>query len=336
MFATFLWLTLAHAAEFFAETSAVAERPAAQSMQEVAKAAGFEGRVVRRFHLGRGWEFVLLVEHFGSEADATAAAARLSKDLGHPVTVYRFAELKAVAIDAPNADTPPAPATGIGELLAQVEAAHGGAGGGSDGLARAAAVHFVYTRALKIGGKDAVVRHDYWRDGAARRLVVETGGAATDSTAIVNRDGAWIRVGAAVEKRDIGVLLGSVDAFAPEPVLMLALDVRSLLAGPELQRFKVLDGAESGVRMGEGGDETEPGLAFMDVDPATGRLLRARYVTEAGPVTYEYEGWREVAPGMLVPAAVRIERADGRKETLKVEILELAAQAPTGTFSPPG
>ncbi|MFZ5479119.1 MAG: hypothetical protein ACOZNI_20310, partial [Myxococcota bacterium] len=284
-----------------------------------------------------GWQFVVLAERFAGEAEAREAAARLATDLGRPVSVFRIGAGGPVAIGAPG-EPPvegPAVASGVGELVARARTAHGGEAGGAAALARGAAVHFVFTRAIALGGKPAEVRHDYWREGGSRRLAVDTRGAGKDSLAVATTQAAWLRVGDVVQGVDVGVTIGTVDAFAPEAILTLALDVQSLLSAPEVERFQPLEGAESGVRVGQGGDESEPGLSFVDLDPATGRVVRARYVTEAGPVIYEMQGWREVAQGVVVPASVRIVRADGREEIVRVEVLEIAPRAPAGTFDKP-
>jgi hypothetical protein len=328
-------LSVARAAEFFLETAPVPDRQTAAETENAVEAAGYDARVVRRFKLGKGWEFVVFVEHFPNEADAAAAAKRLAS-VSPSITVFRSEDQHVVQVEtaqpaaAKPADRP------VPELLARIAAAHGGDTGGTRALARAAAVHFVYTRTLEVAGKTTTVRHDYWRQGPSRRLVVETNGAATDSIAVASASGAWLRVGSQVSSRDVGVLIGTVDAFAPEAVFTLALDVPSLLASPECAKFKMLEGAESGIRIGQGGDESETGLSFLDVDPATSRMIRARYVTEAGPVTFELGSWREVAPGILIPADVRIERADGRVETVRVERFDVTAGAPPGTFDRPG
>jgi hypothetical protein len=330
-----LWLGIARADEYLLEAGPLAERALATEAEAVVEAAGFDARVVRRFKLGAGWQFVVLAEKFESEEAARTAAVRLAKDLGRPVSVFRVGATGPVALVPVGKTDEAPPAAGVGELLAKARAAHGGDAGGAAALARGEAVHFVYTRGIELGGKAAEIRHDYWREGGARRLAVDTRGAGTDSLAIATTNAAWLRVGTAVKAVDVGVTIGTVDAFAPEAVLTLALDVGSLLTAPEVEKFKPLEGAESGVRVGQGGDESEVGLAFVDLDPATHRLVRARYVTEAGPVVYEMQGWREVAPGVVVPATVRIVRADGHVETVRVELLEVATRAPSGTFEKP-
>lgn len=336
LLALLAWAGLARAASsYFLETASLPERQAAQEVQNVVKGAGFESRVVRRFRLGRGWGFVVLVEDFADEPAAQAAATRLARDIGVEVTVFRLDAQRTVAIQPDAPEKPPEAASSVGDLLVRVRAAHGGPTGGAQALARAEAVHFVFTRSLSLGEGSAAVRHDYWRAGASRRLVVETGGAGTDSLAVATASGAWLRANGAVSSRDLGVLIGTVDAFAPEAVLTLALDVPALLDAPEVERFAPLEGAESGARVGQAGDESEPGLSFVDIDPGTARLLRARYVTDAGPVTFEMEGWREVSPGVVVPARVRIVRADGREEVVKVERLETPERAPSGIFDRP-
>ncbi|MFN3685126.1 MAG: hypothetical protein ACK41F_14500, partial [Fimbriimonadaceae bacterium] len=177
--------------------------------------------------------------------------------------------------------------------------------------------------------------HPLFRDAPSSLLAVETGGAGQDSLSIATATGAWIRVGGQVQSRDIGIAIGMMDAFAPEAVLTVALEAARLLEGPEVATFRALEGAESGLRFGSGGDESEPGVSFVDLDPKTGQVLRVRYVTEAGPITFVLSGWRQVASGVLVPAEVRVERADGAKETYRVEGLELMDRAPASTFEKP-
>ncbi len=330
-----VWSALAHAEEFYLEAPPVATREDAVRVEEAVRAAGYPGRVVRRFRLGRGWEFVVLVEHFASDKEAAAAAARLGKELGSEVTAWRLDDApRAVAVDLPPVASAPAD-TGAAEWIARARATHGGSTGGASGLARVAAVHFVFARTLVLDSKEVTIRHDYWREGASRRLAVQTGGAGQDSLAVATAGGAWLRAAGEVQVRDIGVTLGAVDAFAPEAVLTVALEAARLLDGPEVAGFQELEGAESGRRFGSGGDESEPGLSFVDLDPTSGQLLRVRYASEAGPITFEMSGWRQVRAGVLVPAEVRVERADGRVETLRIELLDLVERAPSGTFDRP-
>jgi hypothetical protein len=335
-----IWLAIlagtARADEYYLEAPPVTDRAAAERMERAADAAGFDARVVRRFRLGKGWEFVMLVEHLASEADAAAAATRLEKELGQRVSAWRLDRGdKAVSVDLPP---PPAPAengAGASAWIARAREAHGGATGGAAALARAAAVHFRFERAFELGGQSFVVRHDYWREGASRRLAVATGGAGQDSVCVATAASAWIKVGSEVRARDIGVAIGTVDAFAPEAVLTVALEAARLLEAPEVASFRPLEGAEEGLRFGTGGDESEPGLSFVDIDPATGRLIQVRYVSEAGPLVFELRGWRDVAPGVLVPAELSVRRPDGGHDLFRVEGLELLDRAPTGTFDKP-
>ncbi len=326
------------------ETVVLADKVAAQRVESAARAAGFtQTRVLTRYSIGHGWVSSVLVE--GVAADRAAQQAeKLAGIAGVHVQIFRpdggRLVLEGEARGVAGAPAPP-PVQGtrgsgsVAELLARAEVAHGGRGGGARALARAGAVHFVFTRTVPIEGKPRTVRHDYWRDADGRRLGVETNGAGIDSVAVVGPAGAWLKSGGTVRMRDIGILVASIDDFAPEVIVTLALDAPSLLQSLELERFKQLEGAESGVRLGQGGDESEVGLSFLDLDPTTGRMLRARYVTEAGPILVEMSGWKEPSAGVVVPGEVRIERADGAVETLKVERLELLDAVPAGTFNKP-
>jgi len=327
--------SLARADEYYLEAAPVPDRPAAVRVEQAVQSAGFEARVVRRFRLGKGWEFVVLVESLAGEAEAAAAAVRLERDLGVNVTAWRLdGDEKPVSVLL-AATAPAAAEIGAGAWLERARVAHGGPSGGAAAIARAGAVHFTFVRTVELAGKLVSVRHDYWREGSSRRLMVETSGAAQDSLAVATGGGAWIRAGGQVQARDIGITIGMVDAFAPESVLTVALEAARLLEGSETNAFRSLEGAESGMRFGSGGDESELGLSFVDLDPLTARLARVRYVSEAGPIIFELAGWRQVAPGVLVPGTVRVERADGGAETFEVEALEVLDRAPAATFDKP-
>ncbi len=319
------------------ETAPFSARDAADKVRDAAVAAGLPARVVRRFSLGQGWENVVIVES-GTPDAARAHAVSLAKLAASPVKVLRDEDGRWVDVGEPVSARPDAarPAGTVAELLARVELAHGGRDGGARGLARAGAVHLVFSRSVTAAGRTRPVRHDYWRDSTGRRLAIDADGVGVDSVAVASAAGAWLKTPAGVVNRDTGVLLTSVDAFAPEAVLNLALDLVTALRTPEVERFRMLEGAESGVRVGSGGDESEPGLSFLDVDPASGRMLRARYVTEAGPVTMEAAGWKAAAPGVVVPTELTIERADGSREVLRIERLEVAERVPANLFVRPG
>lgn len=336
MISWLLGASIALADPFYVETEPFRDRSMAVAAADQARAAGYSGRVVRRFALGEGWGFALLVEELPDEAGARAAADTLQRALGVPVTLYRLEERQKVPVTGAET-TAEAPARTAAWWLAAADSAVGGAGGGAAALARAGAVHFAFERSFEHEGKAVTVSHRYWREGAARRLDVDAPqGFGTDSTAIATAAGAWVVANGAPRTRDIGVTVGIVDGFAPEAVLTLALEAHRLLAQPAVGRFLLLEGGESGVRLGSGGDEVEPGLAWIDLDEATARPVRARYVTEAGPVEWTLADWREVAPGVVAPFAVTIERADGRTERVKVKALEVVDAAPAGTFAPPG
>lgn len=330
-----LSLALAHATDFYVESDPVADRDAATAMWDKARAAGMAPRLVRRFRLGHGWEFVLLVEGMTDEAAARTTAEHLSDVLDARVTVFREGEgSKAVPVIGPE-PAPESPAMTAGQWLAKVDASLGGAAGGAGELGRAGAVHFVFTRTLKVGDREATIRHDYWREGGYRRLAITTGGAGKDSVAIVTPTGAWISVNGAATSRDIGVAVGAVDNFAPEAVLTIALEGHALLRSPEAQRFQVLEGAESGLRLGLGADGPDQGLTFIDIDPDSARLLRARYVTEAGPIEWDLRDWKRIGSAVMVPYDVRMVRGDGTTEKIKVDSIEIVGRAPEGTFAAP-
>ncbi len=343
LLAGFLGASVAHAAEpRVLETAPLVDKPSAQKVEAAARAAGFtQTRVLTRFSIGHGWVTTVLVEGVVAER-AAEQAEKLAGIAGTRVQIFR-PDGKSLVLEGEARGVAGAPAAlpatrgsgSVADLLARAEVAHGGKGGGARALARAGAVHFGFTRTVPIDGKPRTVRHDYWRNANGRRLAVETNGVGVDSLAVAGPAGAWLKSGGTVRMRDIGVLYASIDDFAPEVIVTLALDVPSLLQSPEVERFKLLEGAESGVRIGQGGDESEVGLSFLDLDPTTGRLIRARYVTDAGPILVEMSGWKEAAAGVVIPGEVRVERADGSVETVKIERLEVLDTVPAGTFNKP-
>lgn len=329
-------IALAATGEWWLEGPQVADKATADALGSLAGRAGYEARVVKRFRLGEGWEYVTLVEGFADEAAASAAAQRLGREGGRP-----FVLVHDPAKGPPTRVTVAAPAEPAGQgptassLLAAARSAHGGPAGGAAALARARAVHFVFSREFVMDKKPVTVDHDYWRDVTSRRVDVRTHGIGTDSTSVATAKGAWVRAAGKVESRDIGVLITQADAFAPEAILGVALDVDTLLGGPEPHQFVLLEGAESGLRVGRGEDPTEPGLAFADIDPKTGLLSRVRYVTEAGPLVIELAGWGTAGAGVVYPGVLSIERPDGRRESIRVQRLEITESAPAGTFAVP-
>lgn len=327
----FLLVAVALAGEFIVETPPFADRVTAEAMEARADATGARARVVRRFRLGHGWEFVVVVSGVPSEPEARALADRLGAALGLDLVVSRLDEGDPVRIPAGAAPEPPARTPA--DWVADATRAHGGPGGGGARLAVAESVHFSFERTVRLADTDVTIAHDYWRAGAERRLAVDTRGAAVDSVAVVSPAGAWLRAAGEVRPRDVGMTLEAVDGFAPEAILTVALEIAPLLRSPEVDRFDLLEGAGRAVRLGSGTDE--PGLSYIDIDPASARILRLRYVTEGGPIEWELGSWREVAVGVWAPFDVAIERADGRRERIRVQKLEVDRPPPEGSFSAP-
>ena len=313
--------------EFYVEAGAFASRDEANDSAVLARKAGLAPRVVKRFLVNRGFEFVLVVDGLADAGAAATAASALQQATSQRAVVLSSGGPPAAAAQ------PPDEARTAAQWVASVAGAVGGPTGGSDALARGAVVHFVFERTLRVGDKEVTFSQDYWRDGTNRGLDVKTFGGGTDSTAVTTAASAWIRTGSTVTPRDIGVLVGTIDAFSPESILTVALGAHDLLRAPEVQRFTVLEGAD-GLRLGTGGDESESGLAWIDIDPETSLLEGVRFVTSGGPIEWDLRSWKEVAPGVVIPQEVHVRRADGRRETIKVKTLEVLAKSPDGEFAP--
>lgn len=324
-----LCIHLASAAtpSWYVEAGSFPTRDDATAAAQVARKAGLAPRVVKRFVVNHGFEFVLVIDGLADAATAKTAAAGLEKATGQHAVV-----LSTGGAPAP-VDAAPDEAKTAAQWVASVREAVGGSTGGADALARGAVVHFVFERTLRVGEKEVTFTQEYWRDGTNRRLDVKTYGAGTDSVAVTTAGSAWIKTGGTVTPRDIGVLVTTIDAFSPESVLTVALGASDLLKAPEVQRFTVLEGAD-GLRLGTGGDESTTGVAWIDIDPATSLLDGVRFVTSAGPIEWDLRSWKEVASGVVVPMEVHVRRADGRHETLKVKTLEVLSKSPDGEFAP--
>lgn len=319
------------------ESTAQGDKAAVEAVKLSAEQLGYSPRVVRRFRLGEGWGWVAIVEGFDSASTAEAAARNFAGRSSLTFSVVeqpsKSANKRATEmIQPPVAEAAAAPSAS--DWVSRVLSAYGGAAGGAVALSRAEAVHFTFERTVQAAaGSAMVMNHDYWREGASRRLTITPVGIGEKSIAVATGSAAWVAASGRVETRDIGVVINQIDAFAPETVLSVALDVATLLSTPG--GLILLEGAERGIRIGRGEDPVEPGLAFMDVDPETARLHSVRYVTEAGPVEFTYEGWRAVTADVQRPDTMVLTRPDGNVERVRVTALEVVDAAPSGTFSAP-
>jgi hypothetical protein len=327
-------MAIAMAAEAWSVESAPApDRTALSSFESAAKKEGKSVRIVRRFRLGQGWAWVAIVEGFGDENSAQSAGKRLAKETAMAVTIVKEGARSAAKTESPPTVAASAPRPETARAWADaVVAAHGGKDGGALELSRAAAVHFQFDRELEGEGKRLVASHEYWREGPNRRVEVDVTGGV-DSLAVATPNGAWVAANGQVVQRDIGVVVNQIDAFAPEVALGVVLDVTTLLGSGD--GLVVLEGAESGIRIGRGEDPSLPGLAFVDLDPATGRLALVRYVTAGGPVVFRCSGWASAGEGVLYPTELSLERPDGRFEAVHVRTLAVAEHAPPGSFVAP-
>lgn len=313
------------------------DKAAVEAVRLSAEQLGYSPRVVRRFRLGEGWGWVTIVDGFDSAVSAESAARTLAARSSLTFSVVeqpsKSSNKRPVEV-APAPVEAAAPPPSASDWVARVVAAHGGAAGGAVALSRAAAVHFVFERTVQDSGNAAfVANHDYWREGPSRRLSITPVGVGERSIAVATGSAAWVAASGRVETRDIGVVINQIDAFAPETVLSVALDVATLLVAPS--ELILLEGAERGIRIGRGEDPAEPGLAYMDVDPETARLHSVRYVTEAGPVEFVYEGWRATTSDIHRPDSMVLTRPDGHVERVRVTTLDVVDAAPSGTFGAP-
>lgn len=331
----FLMWALAWADEYMLESTPYTQRTEAAQVQDAvqAQASAYTTRIVRRFRVGHGWEFVVLVEKIPTEAEAMALASDVQEKMGVNLAVF-FLEDTSRDRSVVEPRIPETSVT-VAEWLDRTRAAHGGPTGGATLLARAPVVHFVFSRELTIDGKKSSFRHEYWRDGTSRRLLVDSSGVGKDSLAVANISGGWLVVDNAVQSRDAGVIVNAADTFAPEAVLAVVVDAWHLLAAPEVSDFRVLEGSEGGIRLGLGTNKEIQGLSYIDIDSNTGRITRARYVTSGGAVEFVLKDYREVVGNLWIPFQVEMMRADGRTEIIKIESIEIMEHSPKGIYDKP-
>ncbi len=134
-----LGIVQAHAETFYVEAGSFGSRDDAAAAAALARKAGIDVRVVKRFQLNHGFEFVLLLDGVEDGAAAQKAAADLEKATSQHASVHSSG-------GAPTPDVAPEQAKTAAQWVSRVSDGLGGPTGGSDALARAPVVHFVFDR----------------------------------------------------------------------------------------------------------------------------------------------------------------------------------------------
>jgi hypothetical protein len=229
-------------------------------------------------------------------------------------------------------------------VLRAASRAHGGVDGGALVLDQAPAVSFRFTRTLPSAAGVLRARHHLVQQGDAARVEVEVleGDGQSSRMGIDITGRAWLQVGEGdVLSRDPSPVREIIARFDPRSVLDSVVDLpRAIETGIEwrgLERSGPPDTVEVVLRpiLREGASMPADGMVEAAFDADTHRLVRM--VWQQGPdrTTFLYDGYREVAPGLIIPAHVRVMQAKDLVEDIVIDELKTRTEVPPSRFASP-
>jgi len=278
-----------------------------------------------------------VVETAAEIAAAEIAAAEASADGAGAE------EPAALTLSVPAPVTPAERPRSVERLLRAAIDAHGGQKGGLVALASQSTVDITYRRTITDSGTDGgealVVDHRYRRSGKACRLEVTIAqGEGTDSVTILTSDQTgWLVIGGAATERDRERVREMLGHFSPEAVLSIPLrvstDLRQAPDWQNLQRRR--GGGDTVVLSAAAPSEITVGLTSAAFDAQSHRLVQTAWATAAGPLSFDYDDYSEIAPGIVIPMKVRIERGGDEIERLEVQAFTVGGEMDKAIFSSP-
>lgn len=353
-----VWAGPALAAPFAVESPGHADRGDAEALRKAAIDAGASAdrtRIVRRYERGAGWRYLVHVDGLDSDAGAQKVAAVLSSKKAGAAVITDLSTNETVQTAAPPPPPPPAatPAAPVATsdtptrrarreaeavLRAAVDA-HGGAAGGLALVDQADAISFRFVRHTVTPSGEVIAKHRYSKRGKAVRLDVQVQkGAGVDSVTVVAPDGgAWVRTDGEVVPRDTERAREILTRFGPDQLLRLPLSVAYDIETAEAWRNLVIAGPEGDdlivmrPRGGPAGGLVEVAFARSD-----GRLRRMELTRQGRSMTYHYDRYSEVSPGLWLPQEARMERDGAVVERIAVSSLEVNGEVPALLFTLPG
>ena len=309
-------------------------------------------RLVRRFHQGQGWRYLVIIEGAESQTEADAFAA-----LSAGLEIHRTegsaqpaAEPDPAVEPEPTVEPVPSaaaqPSTPSGERVLAAEGvlraavrAHGGKEGAGVLVAQAESIRFSYTRTVPEATEPLVVSNHFLRKGEALRLEVEiTSGAAVDSTTILTADQiGWVTVDGAHTERDPGRTMEILERFSPEAVLAVPLgfpeDVETAGVWRELETVDRTGEGEEALWILRGVEESSLQEAAFDVEQ---RLLRqVTWSSSQGDITFSYDDYQLIEKDLLIPFHTRIERDGEMIEEITVSNFEVDPVIADDMFAAP-
>ena len=328
-----------------------AEGPPAPSRSEAeALLAPLEGEltpepmVLRRFIRGEGWVWLVRSPDLDTEEEARAWA-RVLVEQGIPTTVVASSPPPMRASPTPP-PIPPSPTVKRGQAEREIKAllrraikAHGGREGGSLRVAAAGAVRLEY-RLKGPDGATTTVR--YLRVGEGVRVSLDPGADPEEVwlKSITNRGWHLTEEGWQVEDPEWVSILAA--RFSPETLLAIPLSV-----GPDLgssQGWAQLTSAHLPspggpglvVLKGEGGEvPSSAQVQSATFDLASGLLQEAVTWNGEERLAERFEGWMELADGLVIPSRIEWTTESGGTQLVEVTSFNLDELLPLAEVQDP-
>jgi hypothetical protein len=338
---------------FYLESPPLGTRAEALELQEVGQLQGISARVVRRYEHGSGWEYLVVVEGYGSRGEAEHAAQLFAEGSGHGITVYegeggsgrrltaRGEGWTGSSIDPGAVATAPAkdelPAAD--EVLARSVRALGGESGGALRLQESPAFRFRYERELDTPAGVVRAKHDLaWEQGDLRLKIEHQSGPGQYASMLVHGDKAWVHTEDGMLERDPQRCREVLADFGPLVVLDWPLNyAQQVYEDPAFQDLRVagieeFDG-RSVYRLETNRDGTGERFSIL-VDSERYTVAKVGFRSNAGAVSYRFDDWRELDTGLVVPFFVVLTRDGVQVEKVVVQELELLDALPGQIWSP--
>ena len=291
-------------------------------------------RLVRRFHQGQGWRYLVVIEGAQSAA-AAQALAEVAQGLEVILPADMVLEPEPIIepvepVVAPAEPDGPRLLDATGVLRAAVRA-HGGHEGAGIMLGQAESVRFSYTRAVPEEDGELIAVNHFLRKGEAVRLEVEIeSGSGTNSTTTLTADQhGWVSVGDEHTERDSGRTLEILERFSPEAVLAIPLgfpeDVETAAAWRSLETVDRLTEGEVEVWLLRGPevDGEASGLKEASFGVRERRLKRVTWGSPRGDITFTYDDYQTLGDDLIIPFRTRIERDGELIEEITVSNFEV-------------
>jgi hypothetical protein len=338
MLAMLSFLSSALAADWYLETAARSERTEVAGWEQREVESGADAHLVRRFVDGEGWRFVLRTEGFQDEDGAMDAARGLADRLGVPVSVFAIEEGRAERRGEVNPSGPVArPTSAEGPEAEEVLARTVAAMGDTEPLLAAlrdGRVLFAYRRTLADG---RVIDHTWAASGSGLYLEIEpVEGKAIASRTKVLGERAWLSVdGGGWSEQTAEKARTLLESAGPsEAVPLVWLLSRAVETRREFERMRVtghgtFDGKPTTV-LEYGGDAVSGALTLEVTEDG----LPARVAFGGATTVHEFRDWSRVR-GVAVPGEIRTSRSGRPTDTVRVEVLDPAANLPADWFNAP-